>query len=127
MVHFDRKSLKINIKNQSPRMEHPKKNHIESHLKELVGKRNPHNSIDKLHESGKYIARHFSNLGLEIKEVPISFEKTNSDNILGIQIGSDLTSPYFVLGAHYDTVQGSPGADDNASAVGSLLENSRCL
>ena len=32
-----------------------------------------------------------------------------------------------VVGAHYDSVQGSPGADDNASAVAALLEISRLL
>ncbi|MFQ5544129.1 MAG: M20/M25/M40 family metallo-hydrolase, partial [Nitrospiria bacterium] len=32
-----------------------------------------------------------------------------------------------VIGAHYDTVQGSPGADDNASGVAVLLETARLL
>jgi hypothetical protein len=31
-------------------------------------------------------------------------------------------STYIVVGAHYDTVPGSPGADDNASAVAALIE-----
>ncbi len=35
--------------------------------------------------------------------------------------------PLVILGAHYDTVVGSPGADDNASAVASLLEMARLL
>nr|WP_281501199.1 M20/M25/M40 family metallo-hydrolase [Erythrobacter sp. F6033] len=32
-----------------------------------------------------------------------------------------------VIGAHYDTVPGSPGADDNASGVAALLELARLL
>ena len=32
-----------------------------------------------------------------------------------------------LVGAHYDTVRGSPGADDNASGVAGLLELSRAL
>jgi Zn-dependent M28 family amino/carboxypeptidase len=32
-----------------------------------------------------------------------------------------------VVGAHYDTVPGSPGADDNASGVAALLELARLL
>lgn len=108
-------------------MDRPKKYNIESHLKLLVGERNPHTSIEKLHKSGKYIANHFKDLGLLVEEIPIKFEGSTSDNILGIQPGLDSSSPYFVLGAHYDTVQGSPGADDNASAVASLLEIARCL
>jgi Zn-dependent M28 family amino/carboxypeptidase len=31
-------------------------------------------------------------------------------------------SAYYLVGAHYDTVPGTPGADDNASAVAVLLE-----
>jgi Zn-dependent M28 family amino/carboxypeptidase len=30
--------------------------------------------------------------------------------------------PLVIVGAHYDSVPGSPGADDNASAVAALLE-----
>ncbi len=105
----------------------PKKHNIESHLKLLIGERNPHTSLEELHKCGKYIANHFSNLSLSVKEIPVEFEGTLSDNILGIKKGLDPSSPYFVLGAHYDTVQGSPGADDNASAVASLLEIARCL
>ena len=32
-----------------------------------------------------------------------------------------------VIGAHYDSVRGSPGADDNASGIATLLELSRCF
>ena len=35
--------------------------------------------------------------------------------------------PWFVLGAHYDTVPGSPGADDNGSGVAATLEIARRL
>jgi Zn-dependent M28 family amino/carboxypeptidase len=39
--------------------------------------------------------------------------------------GTTRASEIIVIGAHYDSVQGSPGADDNASAVAALLEISR--
>jgi Zn-dependent M28 family amino/carboxypeptidase len=35
--------------------------------------------------------------------------------------------PLLIVGAHYDSVPGSPGADDNASAVAALLELARRL
>jgi Zn-dependent M28 family amino/carboxypeptidase len=35
--------------------------------------------------------------------------------------------PVFVVGAHYDSVEGSPGADDNASGVAALLEIARVV
>ncbi|MEM9552780.1 MAG: M28 family peptidase [Acidobacteriota bacterium] len=37
------------------------------------------------------------------------------------------SAPWIVLGAHYDSVKGTPGADDNGSAVAALLECGRRL
>lgn len=39
--------------------------------------------------------------------------------------GSEPDSGVLLLGAHYDSVRGSPGANDNASGVAALLEISR--
>jgi hypothetical protein len=41
--------------------------------------------------------------------------------------GTDLAHDVVILGAHYDAVPGSPGADDNASGVAALLEAGRLL
>ncbi len=39
-----------------------------------------------------------------------------------VSFSSDnIQEPYILIGAHYDSVPGSPGADDNASAVAALL------
>ena len=35
--------------------------------------------------------------------------------------GNELSDEIFVLGAHFDAVPGSPGADDNGSGVAALL------
>jgi Zn-dependent M28 family amino/carboxypeptidase len=48
------------------------------------------------------------------------------DNIV-VTSGPGQDTPYLLLGAHYDTVPGSPGADDNASAVAVCLECARLL
>jgi hypothetical protein len=48
------------------------------------------------------------------------------DNIVAVS-GAAEGPPYLLLGAHYDTVPGSPGADDNASAVAVCLECARLL
>jgi hypothetical protein len=41
--------------------------------------------------------------------------------------GADLASQIVLVGAHYDSVRGSPGANDNATGVAALLELTRCL
>lgn len=48
------------------------------------------------------------------------------DNIVAIS-GTTPAPPYLLLGAHYDSVPGTPGADDNASAVAVCLECARIL
>ncbi|MFN7975174.1 MAG: M28 family peptidase [Acidobacteriota bacterium] len=47
-------------------------------------------------------------------------------NVLAASPGSE-DRPSILLGAHYDSVPGSPGADDNASAVALCLECARLL
>jgi Zn-dependent M28 family amino/carboxypeptidase len=48
------------------------------------------------------------------------------DNIVAVSGGAD-EGPFLLLGAHYDSVPGCPGADDNASAVAVCLECARLL
>src|SRR5579872_4206739 len=48
------------------------------------------------------------------------------DNII-VTTGGAEESPFLLLGAHYDSVPGSPGADDNGSAVAVCLECARLL
>ena len=43
-------------------------------------------------------------------------------NIAGIVEGQNSELPPILVGAHYDTIYGTPGADDNAAAVSILLE-----
>jgi len=47
-------------------------------------------------------------------------------NVVALPAGR-MDKPLVLIGAHYDSVPGSPGADDNASAVAALLECARCL
>ncbi|WNZ25063.1 M28 family peptidase [Leptolyngbya sp. NK1-12] len=51
----------------------------------------------------------------------------NGINIYAERAGTDPTAAAILLGAHYDTVELSPGADDNATAVATLLEAARLL
>lgn len=44
---------------------------------------------------------------------------------LEVAVAGDDGGPVIVIGAHYDSVQGSPGADDNASGVATLPGLSR--
>ncbi|WP_416670600.1 M28 family peptidase [Egbenema bharatensis] len=46
-------------------------------------------------------------------------------NLYAERMGTDPTAGTILLAAHYDTVERSPGADDNATAVATVLEAAR--
>lgn len=50
-----------------------------------------------------------------------------SRNVVATAPGFDPGAPYVVVGAHLDTVAVSPGAEDNGSGIGVLLELARVL
>lgn len=100
---------------------------IENHLRALIGERNPYSSPEHLKQCADYIADQFRDFQLALREEPVPFDAGTSANILGRKEGSEAGGDPFVLAAHYDTVEGTPGADDNGSAVATLLEIARCL
>lgn len=100
---------------------------ITQHLRALVGERNHQTSLSQLRRAGDYVRGQFERLGLPVQQEAVAYESTETFNLLARKEGSDPEAGVFILGAHYDTVVGSPGADDNASAVAALLETARCL
>lgn len=48
-------------------------------------------------------------------------------NVQGERIGSRFPHEIVVIGAHYDSIRGGPGADDNATGVAALLALARDL
>lgn len=61
-----------------------------------------------------------SSMGYVVQEQRLPGDAAPYPNLLARVEGSEPV-PTYVLGAHYDSVPGSPGADDNASAVATLL------
>ena len=89
---------------------------LRKHVEELS--RNERNQ--DLETAARYIAAAFG--------PDSSFQEFESGGrtVRNIELASPQTS-YVVVGAHYDTVPGTPGADDNASGVAALLELARLL
>ena len=106
-------------------MPKPQLKKIEEHLQFLVGERNPFTEPDHLEKIRLYITKQFESFNLSVNQEAVDFENSRSFNITGKPTGTQSTP--FVLAAHYDTKPGTPGADDNASAVAALLEIARCL
>ena len=49
------------------------------------------------------------------------------ETVANVEARTEPSNEYFVVGAHYDTVPGTPGANDNTSGVAVLLELARLL
>ena len=98
---------------------------LKEHVKNIHFDRNPYHGYPKLEQAAQYIEKEFLKAGLDVKEDHFEWEGKSYKNIVAERRG--ITSPHrvLILGAHYDTVPGSPGADDNASAVALLLEVAR--
>lgn len=82
-------------------------------------------------QARQYILEQLQQAGWSPEELPfVSHQSGNSVegiNILAMKPGEDTDTGTILLGAHYDTVARSPGADDNASAVATVLELARLI
>jgi aminopeptidase YwaD len=104
---------------------------LRTHVQALAGERHPFYSGLALERAKHYIHDQLRLLSLNTSFHPFDAFGTSYHNVVGIlRPFADATLsalPPLILAAHYDTVQGSPGADDNASGVAVLLETARTL
>ena len=96
------------------------------HLEALIGERHPETSPHALRKAAHYLATHFSKSGWTTSGQLVSAWGKLYRNVVAIKypdrVGREQALPPLLIGAHYDTVSGSPGADDNASGLVVLLE-----
>jgi Zn-dependent M28 family amino/carboxypeptidase len=73
------------------------------------------------------VAEQFRALGLTVSEDEFRVEGRLFRNIVGSHPGASAPQEEVLVVAHYDTKPGTPGADDNASAVAAMIEIARTL
>jgi Zn-dependent M28 family amino/carboxypeptidase len=98
---------------------------LKAHVRNIHFDRNPYDRSLELEQAAQYIRREFLKIGLEVKEDLFHWEGRTYRNISAEKRGTTSPDKVLILGAHYDTVPGSPGADDNSSAIAVLLEVAR--
>jgi Zn-dependent M28 family amino/carboxypeptidase len=101
------------------------KSNLVSHIKILsdkIGVRSWRDSKN-LDRAAKFIEENLRDSGLDVMRQGFSYENKTYYNISTEIRGKE--PDVLVVGAHYDTAEGSPGADDNASGVAALLELAR--
>lgn len=80
---------------------------------------------DSLSKAADYIESVFQANGYGVQRQTYSCYGKSVSNLIADNGGTG--EGIVVIGAHYDTVPGTPGADDNASAVAGMLELARLL
>lgn len=89
-----------------------------------IGERNvwrPH----ALRAAADYLRRQWQAQGYAVTAHEVMFERERWANLEVSRPGRQAPNEIVVIGAHYDSVFGSPGANDNGSGVAALLELSR--
>jgi Zn-dependent M28 family amino/carboxypeptidase len=80
-----------------------------------------------LEAAATYIERELQALGATVERQWYETQGQKTRNLIVERLGTKRPNQIVILGAHYDTVSITPGADDNASAVAVLLETARLL
>ncbi|MGB7892584.1 MAG: M28 family peptidase [Microcoleus sp.] len=104
------------------------KERLHSHLIQIVRDRNPYLASEGHFYAQQYIREQLAQWGtVEIDDFSVRGRIHHNFilDLLPLDRASKKRLPPIVIGAHYDTVPGTPGADDNATGVAVLLELAR--
>ncbi len=99
--------------------------HVE-YLATRIGERNLYRP-GTLEAAADYIEAQWRAEGYAVRRQVYEVSGVASANLEASLAGEARPDEVLVVGAHYDTVPGSPGANDNASGVAALLEIARAL
>jgi hypothetical protein len=103
---------------------------LERHVRELAGRIGERNSVHygALEQAAAYVERELASLGYAV--VSQQWTSAGGQTFRNFEVtlpGYERPSEVVVVGAHYDSNRGTPGADDNASGVAAVLELARLL
>jgi len=95
-----------------------------NYLSVTIGERNLAKA-ETLEATADYINNNLQQSGYSVTEQSYSVQGHQVSNLEAKLVGSDSGGRTIVVGAHYDSVINSPGANDNASGVAAVLELAR--
>ncbi|MEM7754100.1 MAG: M20/M25/M40 family metallo-hydrolase [Planctomycetota bacterium] len=92
-----------------------------------IGPRNAAYAPRQAYQAQQWLLGEVAKAGLEANRVEVKMGEARIANIEVVFPGDERADEILVIGAHYDTVHKSPGANDNASGVSMLLAAVRRL
>ncbi len=100
---------------------------IRDHIDAIDEPRNAFAEPGQLQATVDYVQGQLASFGYPVTLDPVTFGSATFPNIIGVQEGTSCPERVFIVGAHYDSVSVTPGADDDASGVAGMLEIARAL
>jgi len=97
-------------------------NQLMAHVEAIT---QPRATLTQKETARRYITEQLTRYGLSPTQQPYGPSQNPGVNIIVNIPGSNLAAGTIVLGAHYDSIVNSPGADDNGSAIAAALEAAR--
>lgn len=104
-------------------LEHELRSHVDV-LAGQIGERNLFR-YDRLVKAADYIRSTFSKFGYEVQRQTYKVSGQVCENVEVEVTGVHRPDEIVLIGAHYDSVKGSPGANDNATGVAAVLALAR--
>jgi Zn-dependent M28 family amino/carboxypeptidase len=96
---------------------------LTQHLEQIVRERNPFFSSQGHFYVREYLRQELEKWG-EVESHLFQFQGKSYENLI-LDLPGDSQKMPILIGGHYDTVPGSPGADDNGTGLAVLLELAR--
>ena len=90
-----------------------------------IGERNVRNRPRQLAHAADYVETQFSEVGYETKRQEYEVSNVKCHNLEAEVLGTTRPEEILIVGAHYDTVVGTAGANDNTSGVAATLALAR--
>lgn len=100
---------------------------LRGHVAAIAGREHNLGHRPALDEAAQYIERALAGYGYAVARQPIQVDQGEVHNIEAGIPGGAPGAEIVLIGAHYDSVAGSPGANDNGSGVAAMLELARLL
>ena len=102
---------------------------LRRHVEELagrIGERNMHRRAG-LKAAARYVETQLQAAGLAVASEPYEIDGESVRNLVATIKGKSRPDEIVIVGAHYDSMLGSPGANDNASGIAALLSIAHSL
>ncbi len=107
--------------------EQPLEQRLRMHVGELAGMIGERHVFRPaaLQAAAAYIAEEWASQGYGVNRCAFDASGVSCQNLEITRTGGPRQSEIILIGAHYDTVPGCPGANDNTSGIAAILELSR--